>query len=53
MIEHGEGGQQYSLVSGRVKNGSREVVVSLVTRRLDQTLTVAPRMTTSLHILTG
>lgn len=53
VIEHGEGGQQYSLVSGRVRNGSREVLVSLVTRRLDQTLTVAARMTTSLHILTG
>jgi hypothetical protein len=29
------------------------VVVTVVSRKLDPTLTVSPRMTSSLHILTG
>jgi hypothetical protein len=53
VIEHGEGGVEYSLVSGEVRNGSRHVLVSLLTRKLEQSVTVSPRMTTSLHILTG
>ncbi|XP_023319855.1 uncharacterized protein KIAA2013 homolog [Eurytemora carolleeae] len=53
VIEHGEGGQKYSLVTGEVTSESRRMMVSVVSKRLDSSIEIAPRMTTSLRILTG
>jgi len=53
VIEHGEGGQKYTVVSGEVKQDRRKMLVSVVSKRLDSSLEVSPRMTSSIRILTG
>jgi len=53
VIEHGEGGQKYSLVTGEVGPESKRILVSVVSKHLDSTVQVPPRMTKTLRILTG
>ena len=54
VIEHGEGGQKYSLVTGEVKTADdKTILVSVISKRLESSLEVAPRMTMSLKVITG
>ena len=54
VVEHGEGGVQYTVVTGTVNiSDDRKVVVGVVSRKLQSSVEVQARMTHSLHILTG
>jgi len=53
VIEHGEGGQRYTLVTGEVGPEGRRTLVSVVSKKLDSTVEVQPRMTASIKIITG
>ena len=65
VIEHGEGGATYTVVTGQVAGDRNHVtggqlageknqyLVSIVSKRMESNIEVAPRMTTSIRILTG
>jgi hypothetical protein len=53
VIEHGDGGQKYSIVTGTVEAGGRRLVVAVVSKKLSAGLEVKARMTQSLRLLTG
>jgi len=53
VIEHGEGGIKYSVVTGVVEAGNKKVVVAVASKKLSSSIEVKSRMTHSLHLLTG
>ena len=53
VIEHGEGGQRYSVVTGEAGPEGRRFIVSVVSKKLDSHVEVQPRMTASIKIITG
>ena len=54
-IEHGDGGQKYIIVSGKVEVPDQNLskLVVIVTKKLQPTLEVSARMTESMTILTA
>jgi len=53
VIEHGDGGQKYSVVTGTVEVGDQIQVVAVASRKIGTSLEVQSRMTQSLHVLTS
>ena len=54
VIEHGEGGVQYTSVTGTVSlSDGKQIVVAIVSKKLPSSIEVQAKMTYSLHILTG
>ena len=53
VIEHGEGGGRYQVVTGRVGAGGRALVAAVAAPRLPPSLAVPARLTHSLTVLTG
>ena len=53
VIEHGEGGVKYTVVTGLVEASGKKVAVAIAARKLSSSLEVKSRMTQSLHLLTG
>jgi len=64
VIEHGEGGATYTIITGQVFGDRNHVtgqlsgeksryLVSIVSKRMESNIEVAPRMTTSIRVLTG
>ena len=53
VIEHGEGGVKYTVVTGLVEASGKKVAVAIAARKLSSSLEVKSRMTQSFHLLTG
>ena len=53
VIEHGDGGIKYGVVTGVVESGDKKVVVAVASKKLSSSIEVKSRMTHSLHLLTG
>jgi len=53
VIEHGDGGVKYSVVTGLVTAGGKKVAVAVAAKKLPSSLEVKSRATHSLHLLTG
>ena len=53
VIEHGEGGVKYTVVTGMVEASGKKVAVAIAARKLTSSIEVKSRMTHSLHLLTG
>ena len=53
VIEHGEGGVKYTVVTGIVEASGKKVAVAIAARKLTSSIEVKSRMTHSLHLLTG
>jgi len=54
VIEHGEGGVKYSMVTGSVEvHDGKSVVVAIVSKKLPSSIEVQSRVTYSLHLITG
>jgi len=53
VIEHGEGGASYTLVTGEIILERRHFLVSVISKKMEPNIEVAPRMSTSIRVLTG
>jgi len=54
VIEYGDGGNKYSIVTGTVENiEGKKVVVAVASRKLSTSMGINGRMTHNLHLLTG
>lgn len=53
VIEHGEGGVKYTVVTGLVEASGKKVAVAIAARKLSSSLEVKSRMTQSFLLLTG